>query len=105
MIGFGVARLARFLRDQRLPVGDRDLVIVGMDFAESEKAMPVAAVIDEAGLQRRFYARDLGEIDIAAQWSAVCGFKVEFFDPASRKPTSTLPLRGTSLIPSRARRR
>jgi hypothetical protein len=83
MVGFGIARFARFLSDQRLSVGDRNLVIVGMDFTEGEKSVPVAAVIDETGLQRRFYARDFGEIDIAAQWAAVRGFKVEFFDPAA----------------------
>ena len=37
--------------DQRLPVGDRDLVIVGVDFAEGEEAMAVAAIFDEGCLQ------------------------------------------------------
>ena len=36
--------------DQRLPVGDRDLIIVGMDFAEGQEAMAVAAILDEGGL-------------------------------------------------------
>jgi hypothetical protein len=52
--------------DQRLTIGDRNLVIVRMDFAEGEKAVTVAAVLDEGSLQGRLYARDLGEIDIAA---------------------------------------
>ena len=37
--------------DQRLSVGDRDLVIVGMDFAEGEEAVAVAAIFDERRLQ------------------------------------------------------
>ncbi len=45
----GFARCALFFLDQRLTIRDRDLIIVGMDFAEGKEAMPVAAVIDEAG--------------------------------------------------------
>jgi hypothetical protein len=66
--------------DQRLTVGDRNLVIVGVDFAEGQKAVPIAAVFDERGLQRGLYARDLGEIDIAAQLLALGGFEIKFFD-------------------------
>eukprot|EP00658_Telonema_sp_P-2_P053025 TRINITY_DN41417_c0_g1_i1.p1 TRINITY_DN41417_c0_g1~~TRINITY_DN41417_c0_g1_i1.p1 ORF type:complete len:130 (-),score=12.12 TRINITY_DN41417_c0_g1_i1:44-433(-) len=43
---------------------DRDLVIVGMDFAEGEETMAVSAVIDESRLQGRFYTRHFREIDI-----------------------------------------
>ena len=39
-------------RDQRLPVGDRDLEIVGMDFAEGEDAEAVAAINNEGGMTR-----------------------------------------------------
>src|SRR3954453_14987149 len=38
-LGLGIAMGALLLVDQRLPVGDRDLVVVGMDFAEGEKAV------------------------------------------------------------------
>ena len=58
---------ARLVLEQRLAVGIGDLVIVGMDFREGKEAVPVAAVVDEGGLQRRLDARDLGEIDIAAK--------------------------------------
>ena len=55
-----------FLRaNEGLPVGYRDLVVVGMDFREGQKAMAVAAVIDERRLQRRFDPRHFGEIDVA----------------------------------------
>jgi hypothetical protein len=42
--------------DQRLTIGDRDLIIVGMDFAEGEEAVPIAAIFDKGRLQRRFDA-------------------------------------------------
>src|SRR6185437_10797690 len=64
-LGLAMGALIGF--DQCLPVGDRDLIVIGMDFAEGEEAVAVAAIFDEGGLQRRLHARDLGEIDIAAQ--------------------------------------
>jgi hypothetical protein len=61
IIGFViVARGARVGLDQRLPVGDWDLVIVRMDFGERQEAVAVAAILDEGRLQRRFDPRDLG---------------------------------------------
>src|SRR5947209_19537941 len=77
----GVAVRSLFLRDQRLPVRDRNLIVVGMDFRERQEAVAIAAVVDEGGLERRLYARDLGEIDVAAQLAAARGFKVELLDP------------------------
>ena len=71
--------------DQRLTVGNRDLVVVGMDFAEGQETVAVAAILDERRLQRRFYARDLGEIDIAAKLFTIGGFEVEFFDTIAAK--------------------
>ena len=53
-----VAMRARVFLDQRLPVGDRDLVIVRMDFRKGEEAVTVSAIVDERRLQRRFDARD-----------------------------------------------
>ena len=49
---------------QGLPVGHGDLVIIGVDFAEGQKPVPVAAIIHEGGLKRRFDPGNLGEIDI-----------------------------------------
>ena len=37
--------------DQRLAIGDRNLIIVRMDFAEGQKAVAVAAIFDEGRLQ------------------------------------------------------
>lgn len=36
--------------DQRLTIRDRDLIVVRMDFAEGEKAMAIAAILNEGGL-------------------------------------------------------
>ena len=73
--GFGL-----LLGDQRLPVGDRDLVIVGMDFREGEEALAVAAIFDKGGLQRRLNARHLGEIDVALERPLGSGLEIKFLD-------------------------
>lgn len=77
-LSFAVRAFIRL--DQRLTVGYRNLVVVRMDFAESEKAVAVATVFDEGGLQRRFDARDLGEVDIAAELLALRSLEIKFFD-------------------------
>ena len=40
----------RLARNQRLPVGDRYLVVIRVDFVEGKEAVPAAAVIDERRL-------------------------------------------------------
>jgi len=77
---FGLAMGAFVGLDQRLPVGDRNLVVVRMNFAEGEKTVAIAAIFDEGRLERRFYPRDLGEVDIAAQLLALGGLEIKFFD-------------------------
>jgi hypothetical protein len=76
----GLAMRAFVGFDQGLTIGDRDLIVIGMDFAEGQEAVAIAAIFDEGGLQRRFYASYLGEIDIAAQLLALGGFEIKFFD-------------------------
>ena len=51
-IGFGLGLGFRlgFFAQQRLPVGDRDLIVVGMDFAEGEEAVAITTVVDEGRL-------------------------------------------------------
>ena len=66
--GFGVGL---FLL-QQFAVGDRDLVVVGMDFGEGQEAVAIAAIFHESRLQRRLDARNLGQIDIAAQQFSRC---------------------------------
>ena len=76
----GLAMGALVGLDQRLAIGDRNLIIVRMDFAKGQKAVAVATIFNEGGLQRRLYARDLGEIDVAAQLFALSGLEIKFFD-------------------------
>jgi hypothetical protein len=48
---FGLAMGAFVGFDQCLPVGNRNLVIIRMDFAEGQKTVTVAAIFDEGRLQ------------------------------------------------------
>ncbi len=87
-VGFG-RRLFRFGflallgLDERLPVGDRDLIIIRMDFGKGEESVSIAAVVDEGRLQRRLDPGYLGEIDISAKLFPVFGFEVEFLNAIS----------------------
>jgi hypothetical protein len=76
----GLAMRAFVGFDQGLTVGDRNLVIVGMDFAEGQEAVAIAAIFDEGGLQRWLYAGDLGEIDISTQLFSLSCLEIKFFD-------------------------
>ena len=86
----GLRAQRRFLRSmfglfaqQRVAVFLRDLIIIGMDFAEGEEAVAIAAVIDERRLQRRFDPRHLGKIDIPLELLALGAFEIKFLDPGS----------------------
>ena len=70
----------QFLGHQRFAIGLRDLIVVGMDFAESQEAVTVPAIFHEGGLQGRFDPCDLREIDVSFQLLLVFGFEIEFFD-------------------------
>ncbi|VUD75058.1 hypothetical protein MET9862_05698 [Methylobacterium symbioticum] len=74
-------RVAGLVLQERLPVGQRDLVVVGVDLVEGEEAVAVAAVLHEGGLERGLHPRHLGEIDVAAQLTPVGGLEVELLDP------------------------
>src|ERR1700744_6461081 len=50
------AGLGLLLGNQRLTVGSGDLVIVGMNFREGQETLPIPAIFDEGGLQRRLTA-------------------------------------------------
>ena len=78
LLGLAMGALVGF--DQGLAVGDRNLIIIGMDFAEGQETVTVAAIFDKGGLQRRLYARDLGEVDVSTQLFALGGLEIKFFD-------------------------
>ncbi len=67
-------------REDGHAVGNRDLVIVGVDFGKREKSLSVAAVFDEGGLKGRLYSRDLGEVDIAFERPLGGRFEIELFN-------------------------
>src|SRR5690606_8126536 len=69
-----------FGAQQCQPIGDRDLIVVRMDFGKSKETMPVAAVFDEGSLQRWLYTRDASEVDVAFELLLVLGLEVEFFN-------------------------
>jgi hypothetical protein len=69
----------RHLGEQPFAVGDRDLIVVGMDLAEGEEAVAVAAVVDERRLQRRLDPRHLGKIDVSLELLLGRRLKVEVF--------------------------
>src|SRR4029453_3917246 len=47
----GCAMIVFFLRNQRLPIGDGDLVIIRMDFGKGQKTVAIAAIVDESCLK------------------------------------------------------
>jgi hypothetical protein len=63
----GVVVETRLLGEQGLPIGDRNPVIVGMNLAERQETVAVAAVFDEGRLQGGFDPRDLGEVDVSLE--------------------------------------
>ena len=65
---------------QRYAVGNRDLVVIRVDFRKGQKAMAVSAIIHEGRLQRRLDPRYLCEVDIPRKLAFVDGFKIEFLN-------------------------
>ena len=68
------------LSQQSLAVFFGDLIIIGVNFAKGQKAMPVAAEIDECSLQAWFYSGYLSKIDIAFDLLVFSRFKVKFIN-------------------------
>jgi len=52
--------LTGFVFQQSLTIGNWNLIIIGMDFRKSQKAMAIAAIFNKRRLQRRFNPRDFG---------------------------------------------
>src|ERR1700722_305848 len=66
--------------EKRQAVGDRNLVVVRMNFRKGQESLPVASVLDESGLQGRFDPGYLGEINISLERSFRGRLKIKFFD-------------------------
>ena len=71
------------LLEKSFAVFGRKLVVIGMDFAECEKPVTIAAILDESCLQRWFDPRYLCEIDIAAKLFVSGCLEVEIIDLAA----------------------
>ena len=84
-LGVSFSLRGGFFVDQRLPVGNRNLIVVGVNFVEGQEAVAIAAIFDEGRLQGRFDAGDLCQINIAAQQFSGGRLVVEFFYPAIAK--------------------
>ncbi len=80
---FFLAFVTVLLGDQALTVGDGDLIVVGVNFAEGQEPMTVPAVIDKCGLQRRFDANDFGEVDVAFDLLLCRGLYIKFLKARS----------------------
>ena len=85
VLGLALRRLfgGFLLGQQRLPVGDRDLVVVRMNFIEGQETVSVPAVLDERRLQRRFDPCHLGEIDVSLELPSGGNLDVIFFQAGS----------------------
>ena len=81
--GLGLLLQPALLGQQGLTVGDRDAVIVGMDFREGQEAVPVSAIFHEGRLERRLDPGHLGKVDVALELLPGRDFEVEIFESVS----------------------
>ena len=69
--------------DQPLPVGDGNLIIIGMDFAERQEAVAIAAILYERRLKAWFDPDYLGEVNVPFELSLRRCLDVEIFKPGT----------------------
>jgi hypothetical protein len=79
-VGFGFLGLGT---QHCLTIGNRNLVVVWVDFTEGKEAVAVSAIFDKGRLKGRFDARYAGEVDVSFELLFILGLKVEFFDTAA----------------------
>ena len=79
-IGVFVAAGGELFPKQGFAILVRDLVVVGVDFAEGQETVTIAAVFDECGLEGGFYPGNPCEIDIAFKLLLGRCFKIKFFN-------------------------
>ncbi len=82
-LGLGLGLRCLLFRQQFFAVGDRNLIIIGMDFAERQEPVAVTAVIDKRRLQGRFDPGYLGKIDVASELPSGFNLDVEIFQMVS----------------------
>ena len=67
---------------QGFTVFGRKLVVIGVDFAEGEETVAVAAILDKGGLERGLHPGHFGEIDVSAELFVAGCFEVEIVNLA-----------------------
>ena len=60
-----------------------NLIIIRMDFRESQEAVAVSAIINESGLKGGFDPRYFSKINIASELPLIAALKIKFFDAGS----------------------
>ncbi len=78
---------------QCLPVGYGYLIIIGVNLVEGEKAVAVAAILDESRLEGGFDAGNARQIDVSSKLLLVLGFEIEFFDAITTRDDNARFLR------------
>ena len=75
-----LGRVFSLFGQQRVTILFGDLVIIGVDFAERQEPVPIAAKVHERGLKRRLHSGYFGEIDIALDLLVISGLEIKFLD-------------------------
>jgi hypothetical protein len=65
---------------KRRSVADRNAIVIGVNLAEGEEAVAVAAEIDEGRLERGLYPRDFREIDVSFDLLLGGSLEIEFIE-------------------------
>jgi hypothetical protein len=73
-------RMRSFLGQQRVTILLGDLVVIGMDFAERQEPVAIAAEVHECCLERWFDPGYFGEVDIALDLLVISGLEIKFLD-------------------------
>ena len=68
------------LSQQRFAVGDRQLVVIGVNLRKRQEAMTVSAIVNKRSLQRRLNPRYTRQINVGFNRTAIRRFVVDFFD-------------------------
>ncbi len=79
LFGLGLG-IGAFFGQQGLAIRNRDLVIIRVDFGKGQEAMAISAIVHKCRLERRLYAGDFCQVNIASQLAFVFGFKIKLFD-------------------------
>ena len=65
---------------KRFAVGDRQLIVIGVDFGKRQEPVAIATIVDKGRLQGWFNPCHTGQIDVGFYRAAVCRFVVDLFD-------------------------